>query len=218
MLKRMAVLILALAWASPAAAAEPRTITWDDLVPPGAPIHNPFRDLSVQTRDDLGYIARSRLDLELGYIVEGDEEHKDALAVEARLKEEGHDVDGLLEAARKIEEEFRRRDNLLDESLDGQTIRMPGYALPLEFSGTGVQEFLLVPYVGACIHAPAPPLNQTIYVALNQTYKMSNLYDAVWITGVMKVEKSTRALNYVDGLADVNAGYRLEALQVEPYR
>jgi hypothetical protein len=31
---------------------------------------------------------------------------------------------------------------------------MPGYPLPLELSGKEVTEFLLVPYVGACIHPP----------------------------------------------------------------
>ena len=29
---------------------------------------------------------------------------------------------------------------------------------------TSVQQFLLVPYVGACIHVPPPPPNQIVYV------------------------------------------------------
>ena len=40
---------------------------------------------------------------------------------------------------------------------DGQTVRLPGYVVPLDFSGTGVTAFILVPYVGACIHAPRRP-------------------------------------------------------------
>ena len=47
------------------------------------------------------------------------------------------------------------------EELDGANIRMPGYVLPLEFDGHKVTEFFLVPYVGACMHAPVPPPKQS---------------------------------------------------------
>ena len=52
------------------------------------------------------------------------------------------------------------------EELDGQTVRIPGYLLPLELIGDRVNEFLLVPYVGACIHVPPPPLNQIVSVKI----------------------------------------------------
>ena len=44
---------------------------------------------------------------------------------------------------------------------DGKRVRIPGYIVPIGFDGVGVKEFLLVPYVGACIHVPPPPPNQT---------------------------------------------------------
>lgn len=220
------VFLLAVTWSVGAAsaftldgrAAEAKTITWDDLIPPGPELDNPFKALSVETRDDLGSVARARLDLEYGYIEEGGREHQEATALERRLIEDGHDVDALLEAAERLEAEFKRLEGQVDDSLDGQTVRMPGYALPLEFSGTGVMEFLLVPFVGACIHVPPPPPNQMVYVALNQSYKVKSLYDPVWITGVMRVKQSTKALSYVDGEAEVAAGYTLEAIAIEPYR
>ena len=47
-------------------------------------------------------------------------------------------------------------------SLDGRRVRLSGYVVPLKHKGIRVSEFLLVPYVGACIHVPAPPWNQII--------------------------------------------------------
>ena len=47
------------------------------------------------------------------------------------------------------------------EALDGERVRLGGYVLPLDFNGPQeVTRFLLVPYVGACIHVPPPPPNQ----------------------------------------------------------
>ena len=56
----------------------------------------------------------------------------------------------------------------MNPALDGKTIRIPGYVLPLEFSGSKVTEFLLVPWVGACIHTPPPEPNQIVYVKARQ--------------------------------------------------
>ena len=45
-------------------------------------------------------------------------------------------------------------------ALDGKLVKVPGFAVPLEDWASSVTEFLLVPYVGACIHTPPPPPNQ----------------------------------------------------------
>ena len=51
------------------------------------------------------------------------------------------------------------------KELDGQYIKLPGYIVPLESDEGGLlDEFLLVPYFGACIHVPPPPPNQIVYV------------------------------------------------------
>jgi hypothetical protein len=39
----------------------------------------------------------------------------------------------------------------LNAALDGQQIKMPGYITPLEITSDGMTEFLLVPYLGACL-------------------------------------------------------------------
>ena len=39
-------------------------------------------------------------------------------------------------------------------------VQIGGYAVPIDYDGTKITVFLLVPYAGACIHVPPPPANQ----------------------------------------------------------
>lgn len=50
------------------------------------------------------------------------------------------------------------------EELDGEYVKITGFIVPLEFDIEYVNEFLLAPYMGACIHVPPPPANQIILV------------------------------------------------------
>lgn len=193
-------------------------INWESLLPPERPIDNPILDLDEDTRFDLGAIFSYRADLELGFIDEGSVEHDTMLKMIADLEAKGVDVDAMYAAVEEMDAEIQSRGQETVKALDGKIVRIPGYALPLEFSESGVTEFLLVPYVGACIHTPPPPPNQIVFVELNQTYRSQNLYDPVWITGQIKIQPSSRALSFVDGTADVATGYTINAISVEPYQ
>jgi hypothetical protein len=94
-------------------------------------------------------------------------------------------------------------------SLVGQKVRIPGFVVPLEGSNDGLTEFLLVPYFGACVHSPPPPANQVIYVQPQKPAQNVRSMDAVWITGVLKTEKTD---SYMGA-----ASYRIEAQSVMPY-
>ncbi|ASP32685.1 DUF3299 domain-containing protein [Labrenzia sp. VG12] len=48
--------------------------------------------------------------------------------------------------------------------LDGKTAELTGYILPVRFEEDRLIDFLLVPYIGACVHVPAPPRNQMVFV------------------------------------------------------
>lgn len=68
--------------------------------------------------------------------------------------------------------------------VDGQTVRVAGYIVPLEDNHRELSEFLLVPFVGACIHTPPPPPNQMIYVKMTRSERARfGLMDGVWVTG-----------------------------------
>jgi len=92
-------------------------------------------------------------------------------------------------------------------ALDGKRVRIGGYVVSLDFDATRVKEFLLVPFVGACIHVPPPPANQIVYVKAAEGFEVSGMFEPVWVTGTLKV---TTAFT---GLAE--AGYSLEADKVE---
>ncbi|MEM8986622.1 MAG: DUF3299 domain-containing protein [Pseudomonadota bacterium] len=100
--------------------------------------------------------------------------------------------------------------NVVNE-LNDENIRMPGYALPLEFAADGVtDEFLLVPYFGACIHTPPPPPNQIVYVKSEKPIKLAGLWDPIWVEGVLKTTSHNNDLG--------NAAYTLILDKTEPYQ
>ncbi len=71
---------------------------------------------------------------------------------------------------------------------EGKIVSIPGFMVPFEDGMTGVDEFLLVPYFGACIHTPPPPPNQMVYVRMEGGSKVDvNIWDAVVIEGVLDV-------------------------------
>ncbi|MCW8932329.1 MAG: DUF3299 domain-containing protein [Gammaproteobacteria bacterium] len=97
----------------------------------------------------------------------------------------------------------------INEKMDGQSIKLAGYILPLDFDGMSTSEFLLVPYFGACIHVPPPPANQVIYVKTNTPIEVDGLYDAVWVSGKIIVEH--KVSEYTD------SAYSMLAKSIEKY-
>ena len=91
----------------------------------------------------------------------------------------------------------------------GQSVRLPGYLVPLEELPEGIKEFLLVPYFGACVHSPPPPANQIVHVLLDKPVKRFRSMDTVWITGAMSATKTDSHMGV--------AGYRMDAKSVVPY-
>lgn len=89
------------------------------------------------------------------------------------------------------------------EALNGKRVQIGGYIVPLDFDATSVKEFLLVPFVGACIHVPPPPPNQLVYVQAPKGYAVKGMFEPVYVTGRISTQPS------FTGLAD--AGYTLEA-------
>ena len=73
--------------------------------------------------------------------------------------------------------------------LIGKSIKIPGFAVPLEGDDgfEYINEFLLVPYFGACIHVPPPPPNQVIHVILDEPVHFEVISFAIWITGILEI-------------------------------
>ncbi|MEO9826999.1 MAG: DUF3299 domain-containing protein [Paracoccaceae bacterium] len=147
--------------ATPALAAKPKEIGWDDLIPPGVPYSE--------------------------IIGEGD-------------------LDEVNDTWSPI---FDANATKLNEALDGAYVRLPGFVLPLEMGAEGVTDFVLVPYVGACIHTPPPPPNQLIFARTKTPWPSEELWAPVWVVGTMFTRLQTTAI--------AETGYSLNVDSMEIY-
>lgn len=97
----------------------------------------------------------------------------------------------------------------LNEALNGAYIRMPGFIVPFQIGPQGVEDFMLVPYVGACIHTPPPPANQLVMVKTAKPWPGDQLWDPVWVTGTMRTQLQSTNLG--------QTGYFITAEEMEVY-
>lgn len=93
---------------------------------------------------------------------------------------------------------------------NGRTVRLAGFIVPVDFEGSGVTAFLLVPFVGACVHVPPPPANQLVFVTTAKPYETDGLFEAVTVTGMFGTAATSTQLAQV--------GYALSADNIEPFR
>jgi len=208
-------LVLGALLIDPAHAA--RELEWQDLMPEVPAFDNPFVGMGADQLVDLGYIARVRELQASGDYTEDDEIVQEADDLARQLTEQGVDVEDLLARGRAIAVQQQELRGTVVETLDGQHVRMPGYVLPLEFDGEKVTEFLLVPFVGACIHVPPPPPNQIVHVFHPQGFENQGLFTPVWVEGTIATEASNAELFLVDGNSQVSTGYTMQAMGVEEY-
>ncbi|MCI4661209.1 MAG: DUF3299 domain-containing protein [Neomegalonema sp.] len=94
------------------------------------------------------------------------------------------------------------------EEFNGKQVNLPGYIVPLDLNEEGTKTFLMVPYIGACIHVPPPPPNQIVLVEASERYPMKEYFEPVIVTGIFD-----RLTGQATELAEV--GYRIDASQVE---
>ena len=190
-------------------------LNWQDLVPGDTLMADPFTQLPPLARSAVRDMIWIRKAIENGRPATELEEME--LEARRQIEAAGSDYHGVAAKVKSVLERSNTNRQRLVQELDGRIVQIPGYALPLEFSDAVVTEFLLVPYVGACIHSPPPPPNQIVHVRSRKGFQLSKLYMPVWVTGRMATESSTQDLTYVDGTAPIDAGYRLMAEGIEPY-
>ncbi len=92
---------------------------------------------------------------------------------------------------------------------NGKIVRLPGFIVPIDYSGTGVTAFILVPFVGACVHVPPPPANQLVFVTTAEPYESSGMFEPVNVIGMFGVSSVSTQL------ADI--AYALSADRIEPF-
>jgi len=195
-----------------------RVVSWDDLLPKEeAAFDDPFKKLTEKQLLDLGMVARIRFLLESKKV---DPEGPDA-AEEKRLgkllNEQGVDVDYLLSQRERVAKQRREHAEKVDKGIDEQVIKIPGYILPLKRDEGGVIEFLLVPWVGACIHTPPPPPNQMVHVSCPEGVVDRGRFAAIWIEGRVTLKPDSYDLFLVDGTRSVKVAYTMALDEISDY-
>ena len=95
---------------------------------------------------------------------------------------------------------------------------MSGFILPLDITKGKSKEFLLVPWVGACIHTPSPDANQIVYVTMNEPIDVPTQFQAVQVTGIIQIKSVEKELYLVDGKSYIPSSYVLQGSSVEDYK
>lgn len=92
---------------------------------------------------------------------------------------------------------------------NGQIVQLSGFIVPIDYQGTGVTAFILVPYVGACVHVPPPPANQLVFVTSATPYESAGMFEAVTVTGMFGTASTSTQLAEI--------GYALSADEIQTY-
>lgn len=98
------------------------------------------------------------------------------------------------------------------DQMDKQYVRIPGYLVPLNMDkNQKATELLLVPTMGACVHTPPPPPNQTIFVRYEKGIEVTEAgYTPYWLVGTISVERNDS--QYTETL------YAMKVESVEEYK
>ncbi len=209
--------LVALLFPLHALAETPRQVTWKDLLPEAPRIANPFAKLTVEQRRMLADLAEIRERRARGAAAVAANDPADEAFLTEHLRKAGIDAQALLDERERILARQRELAQATNPSLNGALVRMPGYLLPLDHSGKQVSEFLLVPWVGACIHTPPPPPNQIVHVKLERPAPYDGLFKPVVVTGHMMAADRRQSVFLVDGAADIDVSYGMRAVRLEPF-
>ena len=68
-------------------------------------------------------------------------------------------------------------------------ISIKGFMIPLDYNSKKVDEFLLVPFIPACMHVPPPPANQVVLVKMKKGKKANSSYFPIKVSGVLSLGK-----------------------------
>ena len=77
-----------------------------------------------------------------------------------------------------------------NKQIDGERVKLNGYIVPVDTDGGKVNKFLFFPNQAACIHVPASPANQTIYVTTkkDEGVLMEDAYEQIIVYGTLKLQ------------------------------
>lgn len=191
-------------------------IFWDDLKPK-VDFKDPFKEMDLFQLQSLGKLAGLRTKAQKEGEVLSELEIKEKKALETALKAANIDYEYLFSNREEIIKKRKEAIEGLNTKLNNTTIEISGYLLPLNLNQGKSNEFLLVPWVGACIHTPPPPKNQIIHVKTKDWAVAPGLFDAVILKGKITITEKASSLFLEDGTSIIITGYSVENAKVEKF-
>lgn len=191
-------------------------ISWNDLVPK-VEFDDPFLKLSSEQLYNLSQVAKYR---EKVASIDTDSRIKEQTKIdslEQQLQSENVNIDSLLSLRSKITELRREKAESVNKTLDKTEVSISGYLLPLNYVDEKTTEFLLVPWVGACIHTPPPPKNQIVYLKSEKGYSVGSRFEAVTVKGLIETKDKSSLLYLVDGSDHISTGYSVLNAEIIKY-
>ncbi|NEZ56315.1 DUF3299 domain-containing protein [Adonisia turfae] len=204
------LLVFASAYPVAAQQPQPQPITWQDLQPETTRLQNPYGHLSIDQAYELSMLVRLQLWLDQNETYPEELETEEVQRLRQDLEEQGLDVDKLLTQVDQAQAYWQEKSQSTNTVLEEQSVNLSGYVLPLTWDQEQrVTQFLLVPYVGACIHVPPPPPNQIVYVNPPVAIAAPGLFAPVSVTGQLRRQPASYDLFRVDGSRAVDVSYAL---------
>lgn len=190
-------------------------IDWEQLVPPVDPLKSPYKTLPREMIRDFHLVWS----IYKRNVAGNSSDYQDRLANKSikALEAAGVDVRATINDMVEYIRLKKENESVLVEELNGKSVSIEGYLLPTEFSGDRIVEFMLVPSDGACVHTPVPPLNQLVYVKVPGGINNPGLFTPVRVGGRISTEARKHTMSFSDGQSEVEAGYSMNATQVERY-
>ena len=100
-----------------------------------------------------------------------------------------------------------------------KNVSVTGFIIPLDYSKKSITEFLLVPFIPACMHVPPPPPNMIISVKLDKKNAIQPGYYPFQVKGKITIDTTPKkpepgALFVMDGIYTLKA---VSAREVKRY-
>ena len=94
-------------------------------------------------------------------------------------------------------------------------VSITGFIVPLDYSKKSITEFLLVPFIPACMHVPPPPANMTVSVKLDKKNAIAPGYYPFQVKGTITIDTSSKnqsagAIYGMSGIYSLSAHSALE--------
>lgn len=196
--------------------AETQAIEWNDLLPDNR-IDDPYALLTTRQLQDLAHVARIRKLLAAEKLSADGTDAKEVAAMEAKLAKEGLDVDLLLSLRDQVRRLREIQGKAVQPKLEGKTVQLAGFVVPLKETDGRVREFFLVSSYDACTHSTPPPPNQTVYGQSPDGFTLADRRVPVRVTGRLVAKVTTSLISRVEGPTRVSAAYRIEPTAIEVY-